>query len=165
MPVARGASPWTEERLVQLADHVLAGRSARQIAQAMGMTRSAIIGKAHRLGLPLANKHGEGGGPNPEARRERHLKLRRERHARLLAERGHVYKPKPAKPAPLPPPTPVGALDLLDLGPRQCHWPVTDNAPFFFCGNATDGHDYCPFHAARAIDQNQERRRARLWVF
>ena len=44
--------PWTLEREKQLKELLLAGYSATQVAQMLqGLTRNAVIGKAHRLGL------------------------------------------------------------------------------------------------------------------
>jgi GcrA cell cycle regulator len=44
---------WTDERVFQLSRLWMEGRSASQIATAMGagLTRNAVIGKVHRLGL------------------------------------------------------------------------------------------------------------------
>ncbi len=44
---------WTEERIALLTKYWQEGRSASQIAEALGegLTRNAVIGKAHRLGL------------------------------------------------------------------------------------------------------------------
>lgn len=45
-------SDWTDERKAELMQRWAAGDSAEIIAGAMGVTRNAIIGKIHRLGLP-----------------------------------------------------------------------------------------------------------------
>jgi hypothetical protein len=46
-------SRWTQERLQALVDMWLEGRTASQIADELGnVSRNAVIGKAHRLGLP-----------------------------------------------------------------------------------------------------------------
>lgn len=43
---------WTDERVSMLRDMWMAGKSASQIADALGgISRNAVIGKAHRLGL------------------------------------------------------------------------------------------------------------------
>jgi GcrA cell cycle regulator len=44
---------WSDERVQQLKDMWAKGLSARQIAESLGsgVTRNAVIGKAHRIGL------------------------------------------------------------------------------------------------------------------
>jgi len=42
---------WTTERVEQLQSFVVAGMSCSQIAAQIGVTRNAVIGKIHRLGL------------------------------------------------------------------------------------------------------------------
>jgi hypothetical protein len=51
-------APWDEERMEVLTRLWLAGATARMIAEKLGgsVTRNAVIGKAHRLGL--TGKHG-----------------------------------------------------------------------------------------------------------
>ncbi|WP_341893767.1 GcrA family cell cycle regulator [Ferrovibrio terrae] len=45
-------SPWTDEKIKALTQHWNAGTSISVIGTAMGMSRNAVVGKAHRLGLP-----------------------------------------------------------------------------------------------------------------
>lgn len=49
MMFARPTPAWTEERTQELRSHIRAGLSTRQIADAMGVTRNAVIGKRNRL--------------------------------------------------------------------------------------------------------------------
>jgi GcrA cell cycle regulator len=51
-------APWDEQRMEVLTRLWLAGETARMIAEKLGggITRNAVIGKAHRLGL--TGKHG-----------------------------------------------------------------------------------------------------------
>lgn len=49
---------------------------------------------------------------------------------------------------PLPSPNHFTVTDLTD---DVCHWPVTDDAPFLFCGQASGGATYCACHAAQAF--------------
>jgi hypothetical protein len=51
-------APWDEQRMKALTRLWLAGEPARTIAEKLGggVTRNAVIGKAHRLGL--TGKHG-----------------------------------------------------------------------------------------------------------
>ena len=43
---------WTQERVERLEEFWASGMSAALIARALGVTRSAVIGKVHRLNLP-----------------------------------------------------------------------------------------------------------------
>lgn len=49
----------------------------------------------------------------------------------------------PARPRPEP-----GQFTLLDLADDVCRWPVSEAAPYFFCGTATSCAPYCAAHAA-----------------
>ncbi|MCB9958576.1 MAG: global cell cycle regulator GcrA-like protein [Rhodospirillaceae bacterium] len=54
---------WTDERIARLSELWGTGKSASEIAEILGgVTRNAVIGKAHRLGLS--------GRPSPIKRRE-----------------------------------------------------------------------------------------------
>lgn len=46
-----GHSPWTDTKQVRLVELWAEGLSAREIAMRLAVSRSAVIGKAHRLGL------------------------------------------------------------------------------------------------------------------
>ena len=111
--------------------------TASQIGRCFGLTRSAVIGKVYRLGLPLK-------------------KLDR----LLLPKRGRsppkpVYvRTKPRISAPLAPETVVsetGAPEFLnrtfdELGAGECRYPHGDRVPFTFCGQPCDGSSYCVEH-------------------
>jgi hypothetical protein len=49
----RGPSPWTPERDAELREHWAGDLSASQIGAKMAMNKNQIIGRAHRLKLPL----------------------------------------------------------------------------------------------------------------
>ena len=53
-------SPWTPERIEQLRNGVSSGLSCSQIAAEIGVTRNAVIGKIHRLGLSPGRPGGAG---------------------------------------------------------------------------------------------------------
>ncbi len=60
---------WTDERIELLKKLWADGLSGNQIAAELGgITRNAVIGKAHRLGLPGRPRSG---GPNPKKRSSR----------------------------------------------------------------------------------------------
>ncbi|MCG2841800.1 GcrA family cell cycle regulator, partial [Sandaracinobacter sp. RS1-74] len=83
---------WTDERIAALKQYWEEGRSASQIAEILGegLSRNAVIGKAHRLGLasrPSPLKTGEGKSAEPKA-------------ARAKAEPRSAPAPKAAAPQP-----------------------------------------------------------------
>src|SRR5215831_253321 len=93
---------WNSERAATLTD-LACSTAARHIADILGTTRNAVLGKAHRLGLTLRrDNQGEGDRRHysPERRRERFLRNRelelarnRARYARQQLEHGHVVQP------------------------------------------------------------------------
>lgn len=85
---------WTDERVETLKTMWGEGKSASQIAKELGgVTRNAVIGKVHRLGL--SNRNG-GGGSGAAAKAE-------------SKEKAAAPAPKPAAPKPAPEPTPQPA--------------------------------------------------------
>ncbi len=89
---------WTDERVELLKKMWGEGQSASQIAKELGgVTRNAVIGKVHRLGL--SNRSGGGGSSKTEAKAKP--------AAKPAAEAKPAPKPAPkpaAKPAPAPEP-------------------------------------------------------------
>ncbi|WP_448586820.1 GcrA family cell cycle regulator [Thermaurantiacus sp.] len=179
---------WTEERIALLKRYWLEGRSAAQIAEALGegLTRNAVIGKAHRLGL--ANRPQAGKGevaqapqPQPDAPAEAHRARKGEPPADAVAPPEPAPAPaadaatevappagpeptavppakKPARAAPK-----VTRVTLLDLNDRICKWPIGHpNEPdFHFCGKpVAPGFPYCSDHCTIAY-QSQAARRER----
>ncbi|NDR59641.1 GcrA family cell cycle regulator [Aliiruegeria sabulilitoris] len=97
---------WTEERVETLKRMWGEGQSASQIAKELGgVTRNAVIGKVHRLGL--SNRNGGGGSDKAKAAEAAPEKV--------AAPKAEAPKPKPvkeqpakveAKPAPVAEPQP-----------------------------------------------------------
>src|SRR2546421_8480328 len=69
---------WTKERVEQLRSCVNAGLTCSQIADEIGVTRNAVIGKIHRLGL----------APGRPAGRPARERPPRDRRPRSLPQRG-----------------------------------------------------------------------------
>lgn len=132
---------WTDERVADLSRLWEAGYSASAIGRILGVSKNAVVGKAHRL--RLASR------PSP-IRRERRVPVRR--RIPMLA------RPVEQKPAePVPPPAPPRIVRRDGKGPN-CLWPIGDpgEADFHFCGApAVEGKPYCPAHCARAYISRQ----------
>jgi len=155
------AALWSEARIAALKRAWRQGLSARQIAAQLGggLSRSAVIGKLHRLGLC--------GGRKPSAPR-----------AAVSAPSAPSLRARPDPASckivwltPFPevapmtaavsagsgsPPSAPGAKYLRDMGPRECRYGLGDpgvGAGYLqlFCAAPTQGHAYCAHHRALAI--------------
>jgi GcrA cell cycle regulator len=132
---------WTAERIEQLKSGFGAGLSCAQIANEIGVSRNAVIGKLNRLGLSR--------GRNPAAPRARSSggSIRR---PQVLTQR-LLLKAVFASAPPADDVVSSEPCSLLNLAPRKCRWPISDAVDFTFCGNTTiDGMSYCAGHARMA---------------
>ncbi len=103
---------WTDERVEILKTMWSEGKSASQIAKELGgVTRNAVIGKVHRLGL--SNRNGGGGSATAPAATKTNVGSGKEKPAETAAPSKAEPAPEPAKrPEPKtmsasPPPPPV----------------------------------------------------------
>jgi GcrA cell cycle regulator len=144
---------WTPERIDRLRNYVGAGLTCSQIAAEIGITRNAVIGKIHRLGLGP----GRGGGP-PVRRRATGAPSQQSPLRRALrAVRTHAELIDPAIEHLADSAHPCS---LLDLAGNTCRWPISDpgKADFAFCGNeAIAGVSYCAGHARMAYRSSARR--------
>ncbi len=165
---------WTDERINLLKKMWKDGKSAAEIAKTLGkgVTRNAVIGKAHRMGLS--------GRPSPI---KKPAPVKKEAVAPKKAPVAAAPLRKPAtavssKQSPIlakeaedlkklakdqiPP---GGGVSLLELTERMCKWPIGDpkEADFTFCGlGIRVGTPYCPAHAAMAFQTSSRRTAAVL---
>lgn len=157
-------SVWTEERVETLITLWAQGYSASAIADklACGFTRSAVIGKVHRLRLPGRMTTHTSDGAQRDCLSKSNDK-RRPSRAKVKAFRGrgkHLFEVAEYN-APLPPPPdpdyvpPVEQRkQLLELTNTSCRWPYGDvgNPDFYFCGGPdadfSVGRPYCSIHRA-----------------
>ncbi|MGQ3487071.1 GcrA family cell cycle regulator [Roseovarius pacificus] len=95
---------WSDERVELLKKLWGEGQSASQIAKELGgVTRNAVIGKVHRLGL--SNRNGSGGGAASESAAKAKPAPKAEAKAKPAAKPAPKPDPKPAaedKPAAAP---------------------------------------------------------------
>jgi GcrA cell cycle regulator len=180
---------WTDERVELLKKLWVEGLSAAQIANRLGgVTRNAVIGKVHRLGLAGRN------APSQPTRRMPSQPIVRA----TVAAPARPAAPKPmaaasiasSAPATHIPPVSVvrpvaapvmaqaavsasprrpqrsatGLVDVHGLGHNMCKWPIGDpgDPDFGFCGSRCEsGAVYCTEHAAVAYTQPINLRRER----
>jgi GcrA cell cycle regulator len=158
---------WTEERVGELKRLWVEGHSASQIAKRLGgVTRNAVIGKVHRLGLS--------GRATPSRPVKRPPRLARPkptavRQPAVRAVNGPTLReaaPEPVETHVEPHRLPNGDMvTVMTVKDSMCKWPIGDPAEstFGFCGHAkAHGSPYCAEHARVAFQPARKKeRRAR----
>ena len=156
---------WTEDRVEILKKLWAEGLSASQIAKQLGgVTRNAVIGKVHRLGLS-----GRATPSRPQRRTVTRSSRPRESAATTRA-RSKPSAPRTPVVKAAPPPPPLEAekmangeyATVLTLKESMCKWPIGDPAEttFRFCGRKSGpGQAYCEAHANMAFQPQSKRRR------
>ena len=164
---------WTEERVERLSRLWLEGRSASQIAGELGegVTRNAVIGKVHRLGLS-----GRDLAPAETPQLRAKATVTAEPIALPPLIEDVVAEIEVAPPTPQPIAIDLQALratsdvviplsdrvTILELGATMCRWPLGDptSAEFRFCGcRSHSSLPYCAEHARVAFQPVADRRR------
>lgn len=134
---------WTDDRVDILKKLWGEGRSAAEIAKELGgVTRNAVIGKAHRL--KLSNRV----SPIQQNNKKSPAKTTERKTEKKVVEIPQVREVEVRQPCDTGP-----LMNLLDLKPRMCRWPVGDphEEEFGFCGREVImGLPYCCDHAKTA---------------
>jgi GcrA cell cycle regulator len=164
---------WSDERVEQLKKLWEAGLSSSQIAAELGgVTRNAVIGKIHRLGLS-GRVRAESEPPKPvrEKRSSRQKFIRVDRpepEKQIVVDEHAANMPHVIDPHALSEfdaSIPVGRRkNFEDLQLHDCRWPVGDpqSEGFFFCGGpASKGLPYCAPHCRVAYRPAAESRAER----
>jgi GcrA cell cycle regulator len=155
---------WTDERVELLKKLWQDGLSASQIAAELGgVTRNAVIGKVHRLGLSGR------GQPTSSIKRQRRAHPTGIRRTRTLTMGNLALKPsfdalpehelQPRRNVVVPIPR---KLSILQLSEATCKWPIGDpgHDDFYFCGHdSLESAPYCEYHAGVAYQAPDSRRR------
>jgi GcrA cell cycle regulator len=165
---------WTDERVELLKKLWNDGLSASQIAGELGgVTRNAVIGKVHRLGLS-----GRAKAPSVSAPRVRKAAPRQQTTMRTVSmssmSRGntalaHQSQPvvqyhvetRPMEEVVVPM---SRRVQIMELKEAMCKWPIGDptQQDFVYCGaDCNFGTPYCTYHSAIAYQPASERRRTR----
>src|SRR5947209_815651 len=156
---------WSDDRVEQLKKLWESGLSASQIAAELGaVTRNAVIGKVHRLGLAGRAKAPSSAAPRARKPRAHSHALRPGRPSlrgnTALAQAYELdFEPQPELIDNI---IPLGQRrSLLELNDETCRWPIGDpgQADFFFCGGQTiTGLPYCAYHSRVAYQPPNYRR-------
>ena len=131
---------WTEEKVAKLKELWGKGNTASQIAEIIGgISRNAVIGKAHRLNLSAkiktrtaASSQNFDNGTN-----EKNIQSKRGRKSKfksLIIEKD--FEPENPK-------------QLEELDENSCKWPIghPDEKNFYFCGRSSlKDFSYCKLH-------------------
>ena len=156
---------WTEDRVGALKKLWLEGQSASQIAKQLGggVTRNAVIGKVHRLGLsgratpsqpartaafrPARPRATPAGSPMAQPSAPRRIEA--------VTPRANL----PVAPTPMAPPELPGTATVMTLGAHMCKWPIGDPSSneFSFCGRRSSEGVYCVEHARVAYQPQVKR--------
>jgi GcrA cell cycle regulator len=154
---------WTDERVETLKKLWQDGLSASQIAKQLGgVTRNAVIGKVHRLGLSGRATPSKPARPVFKAPRP-------QRAVAQPAAPRRIAEPAPLAQAQTSMPVPAryvdeapGSATVLTLGAHMCKWPIGDPSSdgFTFCGRRQSDGPYCGEHARVAYQPAQAKKRS-----
>lgn len=158
---------WTDERIDLLKALWLEGLSATQVAAKLGgVTRGAVIGKVHRLGIATRGAPTRP-APRPKPRPMAEVMTRAPRTVLVKQGPSPVSRIGPyeqrvvaagvnaalkAEPEPVERVELLATAGILDLGAHACRWPIGNPAAddFGFCGRPRERGSYCATHGKRA---------------
>ena len=146
---------WNEEKVNKLKELWGKGNTASQIAEIIGgISRNAVIGKAHRLNLSAKIKTRSAVNSNQNLENpisEKNVKSKRGRRSKfksLIIEKDF----EPEKPK-----------QLEELDENSCKWPIghPDESSFYFCGRTSlKDFSYCKLHLLYAYQPKGKKEEA-----
>ena len=139
---------WTDEKVAKLKDLWGKGSTASQIAEILGgVSRNAVIGKAHRLNLSgkiIAKKNSS----NQKINKSNSLnskKVTRGRFKSIIIDKD--FEPENPK-------------QLEELDEKSCKWPIghPNEKNFYFCGRTSlKDFSYCKLHILYAFQPKNKK--------
>lgn len=144
---------WTDERVDALKDLWRQGYSCSMIADRLGagLTRNAVIGKVHRMGLE-GRVTSDRRMPKPRKLRRRFYDDKRRFNGRkAMPRKPSILDLLPSTPLPPPAETDIARVNFHDLEDHHCRWVIGEPAHGRYCGcSKVPGLPYCDNHARRA---------------
>ena len=132
---------WTDEKVAKLKELWGKGNTASQIAEIIGgISRNAVIGKAHRLNLSAkiktrtATSNQNFDNSTNEKYTQTIKRVRKSKFKTLIIEKD--FEPENPK-------------QLEELDENSCKWPIghPDEKSFYFCGRSSlKDFSYCKLH-------------------
>ncbi len=154
---------WTTEAIERLKALWAEGHSTAEIGRRMGISKNAVVGKAHRLNLsarpsPIRRDATPRPAPVPRAPRPVPAPMQRLVQPPVIRQ-----APQPAPPPQVVAPPVVRSFPVARprTGSRSCCWPIGEpgTTGFRFCGGEPmAGKPYCTEHAALAYVKPRDRR-------
>ncbi|MCQ2965799.1 MAG: GcrA family cell cycle regulator [Alphaproteobacteria bacterium] len=132
---------WTDEKIADLIRYWNEGMTTGEIGKKLGVSKNAVVGKAHRLGLP--------GRPSPIRRDVNTCSTTSEKSKQTAKTEGKVSTKAIKK-------TKTIGVSLNDLTHTSCRWPEGDpkEPGFHFCGKeALPDKPYCREHCKIAYSE------------
>lgn len=142
---------WNEEKVAKLKELWGKGKTASQIAEIIGgISRNAVIGKAHRLNLSSKIKArsatpNQSFKDNPEENSFKKKRGRKSKFQSLIIEKN--FEPENPK-------------QLEELTEDVCKWPIghPNEDSFYFCGRSSlKDFSYCKLHILYAFQPKNKK--------